>query len=142
MLMLWVKAFHVIAMVTWFSGLFYLPRLFVYHTQAKDQVSNERFKVMEKRLYYYITTPGGILTTLFGIWLLSFNYMAYSHMMWLHIKLALVALLWLYHIYCGFLLHKFSHDQNQHSEKFYRIFNEFPTLILIAVIILVYVRPF
>jgi len=140
--MLWVKAFHVIAMVTWFSGLFYLPRLFVYHTQAKDEVSNARFKIMEKRLYYYITTPGGVATTLLGIWLLSFNYTAYSHMMWLHIKLALVALLWLYHIYCGYLLHRFNQDRNQHSEKFYRIFNEFPTLILIAVMILVYVQPF
>lgn len=142
MLLPWIKAFHVIAMVTWFAGLFYLPRLFVYHTQTKDNISNERFKIMEKRLYYYIMTPGGILTTLFGIWLLSFSYTAYSHMMWLHIKLALVAFLWLFHIYCGYLLHQFKQDKSTKSERFYRILNEFPTIILIAVVILVYVKPF
>ncbi|MAZ38643.1 MAG: TIGR00701 family protein [Legionellales bacterium] len=137
----WIEALHVIAMVTWFAGLFYLPRLFVYHTQVKDSVGNQRFKVMEKKLFYYITTPGGILTSFFGLWLLSLNYEAYSHMMWLHIKLILVACLWLFHIYCGFLLHAFMHDKNKHSEKFYRIINEIPTVILITVIILVYVKP-
>ena len=137
----WIEALHVIAMVTWFAGLFYLPRLFVYHTQVKDSVGNQRFKVMEKKLFYYITTPGGILTSFFGLWLLSLNYEAYSHMMWLHIKLILVAYLWLFHIYCGFLLHAFMHDKNKHSEKFYRIINEIPTVILITVIILVYVKP-
>lgn len=140
--MLWIKALHVIAMVCWFSGLFYLPRLFVYHASCSDAISDERFKLMEKRLYFYITTPAAILTTLFGIWLLTFNYEAYSHMMWLHIKLILVAMLWGYHFYCGHLLHQFSLNQNQHSEKFYRFFNEFPTLILIAVILLIYVHPF
>ena len=139
--MLWIKAFHVIAMVTWFAGLFYLPRLFVYHTQVNDEAGNQRFKVMEKKLFYYITTPGGILTSLFGLWLLTFNYDAYSHMMWLHVKLLLVACLWLFHFYCSFLLHAFKNDKNKHTEKFYRIINEVPTVILITVIILVYVKP-
>lgn len=138
----WIKALHVITMVTWFSGLFYLPRLFVYHADAHDKISDARFKLMEKRLYYYITTPGAILTTLFGIWLLTFHYEAYSHMMWLHIKLILVALLWCYHLFCGYFVYQFKTNQNEYSAKFYRVFNEVPTLFLISIIILVYVRPF
>jgi protoporphyrinogen IX oxidase len=140
--MLWIKAFHVICMVTWFSGLFYLPRLFVYHADAHDPLSNERFKIMEKRLYYYITTPGALLTTLLGIWLLSLHHAAYMQMLWLHIKLRLVGCLWIYHIYCGLLVEAFQKDENKHTAKFYRIFNEVPTVILISVILLVYIRPF
>lgn len=141
MLILWVKALHVIAMVTWFAGLFYLPRLFVYHTGVTDDAGNTRFKIMERKLYFYITTPGGIITTLLGLWLWSFNLIAYSHMLWLQIKLILVALLWVFHIYCGFLLSHFQQDNNKHSEKFYRLTNEIPTVILIAVVILAYVKP-
>lgn len=137
----WLEALHVICMVTWFAGLFYLPRLFVYHASTGDEISNQRFKIMEKRLYYYITTPGAILTTGFGFCLLSFHYEAYSHMMWLHIKLILVASLWLYHFCCGYIVYRFKINANPYSEKFYRFFNEYPTLILLAVIFLVYLRP-
>lgn len=137
----WIKAFHVIFMVCWFAGLFYLPRLFVYHAKATDKNILEQFKTMEHRLYYYITTPAGILTILFGFWLLSLNYDAYSHMMWLHIKLILVATLVIFHLLCGKYLHDFKRTNNQRSEKFYRLLNEYPTIILIAVIILTFVKP-
>lgn len=140
--MLWVKAFHIIFMVTWFSGLFYLPRLFVYHTDASDSISIERFKVMERKLYYYITTPAAILTVTFGLWLLSFNIASYMQMMWLHLKLGLVLLLIGYHVYLGVLVKAFKHDRNKHSGKFYRYLNEMPGIFLILIVILVVVQPF
>lgn len=140
--MLWVKAFHIIAMVAWFAGLFYLPRLFVYHADTTDSISDERFKTMEWRLYYAITMPAGIITTVLGFWLLSFAWSAYMHAGWLHAKLSLVALLWIFHIYCGAIVSRFQRNQNCHSQKFYRIFNEIPTLLLISIVILVVVKPF
>jgi len=139
--MLWILAFHLIAMVAWFAGLFYLPRLFVYHATTTDTLSIDRFKVMEKKLYYYIMTPAGVLTTLLGAWLLSFNPHAYMLQGWMHLKLTLVILLWAYHLYCGKLLGRFKQDNNQHSSKFFRLFNEIPTILLIAIIILVVVKP-
>lgn len=140
--MLWIKALHIIAMVAWFSGLFYLPRLFVYHALANDTISIERFKIMEKKLYYYITTPAAVLTIIFGLWLISFSPKAYMQMLWLHVKLGLVVCLIIYHIYLGKLLRDFSLNRNQHSAKFYRILNELPTLFLFAIIILAVVKPF
>lgn len=140
--MLWVKAFHIIFMVTWFSGLFYLPRLFVYHATATDAISIARFKVMEKKLYWYITTPAAILTVCFGIWLLSFDLTAYMQMVWLHVKLSLVLLLIVYHIYLGFILNDFKQDKNKHGPVFYRVLNELPAMFLVAIIILVVVKPF
>ena len=137
----WIEAFHVISMVCWFAGLFYLPRLFVYHAKTNDKALSDQYKIMEYRLYYYITCPAAILTAIFGFWLLSLNYDAYSHMMWLHIKLILVATLVFFHLLCGKYLHDFKEDKNKHSEKFYRILNEYPTIILIAVIILTFVKP-
>lgn len=140
--MLWIKSLHVIFMVTWFAGLFYLPRLYVYHAMSDDQISNERFKIMERKLFYGIMTPGGILTVIFGLVLLQgYAWAAYGDMLWLHIKLALVVLLIVYHIYCGKLLQDFKHDRNQKSHVFYRWFNEFPVLLLIAIVILVFIRP-
>lgn len=140
--MLWIKSLHVIFMVTWFAGLFYLPRLYVYHAMSDDQISNERFKIMERKLFYGIMTPGGILTVVFGLVLLQgYAWAAYGDMLWLHIKLALVVLLIVYHIYCGKLLQDFKHDRNQKSHVFYRWFNEFPVLLLIAIVILVFIRP-
>lgn len=140
--MLWIKAFHIIFMVTWFAGLFYLPRLFVYHAAAEDEISNERFKVMERKLFYGIMTPGGILTIIFGIWLLFVGaWEAYSSSAWLHIKLFLVALLVGYHIYCRKLLLDFKHDRNTRSHVYYRWFNEAPVLVLVAIVILVVVKP-
>ncbi|MFE8071385.1 protoporphyrinogen oxidase HemJ [Marinobacteraceae bacterium S3BR75-40.1] len=140
--MLWVKAFHIIAMVCWFAGLFYLPRLYVYHAQAEDSVSRERFKVMERKLYRGITTPSMIATVLFGLWLLSYDFPGYLSQGWLHAKLTLVAVLIGYHFYCGHLLRQFRDDRNRHTHVFYRWFNEFPVLILVGTIILVEVRPF
>ena len=139
--MLWVKALHLIFMVTWFAGLFYLPRLFVYHAMSEDAVSIDRFKVMERKLFYGIMTPGGILTLVFGFWTLSLSgWDAYGGMLWLPVKLVLVGLLVVYHLYCGKLLQDFKHDR--HSHVWYRWFNEIPVLFLIAIIILAVVRPF
>ena len=137
--MLWVKAFHIIFMVTWFAGLFYLPRLFVYHAMSDDQASIDRFKIMERKLFYGIMTPGGVITVALGLWL----WLGYGITGgWLHAKLALVAVLILYHLYCGKLLAEFKHDRNTKTHIWYRWFNEFPVAILIAVVILVVVKPF
>lgn len=137
--MLWVKAFHIIAVVTWFAALFYLPRLFVYHAMSEDAVSIERFKVMERKLYRGIMTPSAVIAVTLGLWLwLGFGFSGG----WLHAKLALVTVLLGYHGYCGKLLHDFRDDRNRHGHVFYRWFNEFPVLILVAVVILVVVKPF
>jgi putative membrane protein len=141
--MLWIKAFHIISMVTWFAALFYLPRLFVYHAMSEDEISRERFKVMERKLYRGIMTPSAIATLVFGLWLVSFYSLEQlATMHWLHAKLTLVLLLFAYHGYCGKLVRVFSSDANQRSHVFYRWFNELPVVILIAVIILAVVRPF
>lgn len=141
--MLWIKALHLIFMVTWFSGLFYLPRLFVYHAMTTDKPGIERFKIMERKLYYGIMAPGAILTLVSGFWLLySYAWMLYKHSGWLHAKLLLVAILIIYHLYCGYLRKKFYKDQNKYSHKFYRWLNEFPVLILVGAVILVIVKPF
>lgn len=137
--MLWVKSFHIIFMVTWFAGLFYLPRLYVYHALSDDAPSSARFKIMERKLFYGIMTPGGIITIALGLWL----WLGYGITGgWLMAKLALVAVLIVYHLYCGKLLLDFKHDRNTHSHVWYRWFNELPVLILIAVVILVVVKPF
>lgn len=137
--MLWVKSFHVIFMVTWFAGLFYLPRLFVYHAMSEDRTSIERFKIMERKLFYGIMTPGGLVTVVLGLWL----WLGYGITGgWMHAKFALVLVLVVYHAYCGKLLVDFKHDRNTRSHVFYRWFNEFPVLILIAIVILVIVKPF
>lgn len=140
--MLWVKAFHIIAMVCWFAGIFYLPRLFVYHASAVDETGRERFKIMERKLYRGIATPSMVITVALGFWLISYNPAGYFSQGWLHAKLALVAVLVAYHFYCGHLVKVFRDDANLRSHVFYRWFNEFPVLILIAVVILVTVKPF
>ena len=137
--MLWVKAFHIVFVASWFAGLFYLPRLFVYHAQSDDRASQERFKVMERKLYYGIMAPGAVLTIVSGLWLwLGYGFSGG----WLHAKLALVAVLVAYHLWCGKLLIDFKHDRNAKSHVWFRWFNEFPVLILFAVVILVVVKPF
>lgn len=140
--MLWVKAFHIIFMVTWFSGLFYLPRLYVYHAMATDKVGIDRFKIMERKLFFGIATPGMIFTLIFGVWLLSFDMHGYMTMAWMHMKLGLVLLLVLYHLYMGKLLRDFKMDRNKHGHVFYRLINEIPVLFLAAIVILVVVKPF
>jgi putative membrane protein len=132
--MLWLKAFHVVFMVTWFAGLFYLPRLFIYHVEASDQISRERFKVMERRLFG-IMTIGALLTALFGIaqivWVPAFLQLG-----WMHMKLTLVALLVVYHVWCWHLMRAFAQEQDRHSSKWYRWFNELPALGLIGIVLL------
>ena len=140
--MLWIKAWHVIFMVTWFAGLFYLPRLFVYHAMAKDPIGNERFKIMERKLFWGIATPGGVLTLVLGLWMLSLNWEGYMAAGWMHAKLALVVLLVGYHIWCGKLMLDFKYERNHKSHVWFRWFNEAPVLVLVAVIILVTVKPF
>jgi protoporphyrinogen IX oxidase len=138
---LWVKAFHLIAVICWFAALFYLPRLFVYHALSEDDISRERFKTMERKLYRGIMTPSMIATLVLGFWLL-YLVPGYLQMGWIHAKLTLVFILVLYHFYCGHLLKTFRDDRNRHGHVFYRWFNEFPVLILIAVVILAVVKPF
>ena len=140
--MLWMLALHIIFVVTWFAALFYLPRLYVYHSMTTDTISRERFKIMERRLYYGIMMPGGILTTAFGLGMIILNHKAYLGAGWLHLKLLFVMILWIYHIYCGHLRRVFQADQNRHSPLFYRWLNEVPTVILISVVILAVVKPF
>jgi putative membrane protein len=140
--MLWVKAFHIIFMVSWFAGLFYLPRLFVYHALCDDAPGQARFVIMERKLFWFIT-PWAVLTVFFGLWLLwDYAWATYSHTVWLHAKLLLVALLIVYHIYCGKLMLDFRHGRNRRSHVFYRWLNEAPVLILIAIVILVVVKPY
>jgi putative membrane protein len=139
--MLWIKAFHIIAMVCWFAGLFYLPRLFVYHAACPDQPGRERFKVMERKLYRGITTPSMVATLVFGFWLISYTP-GYLSQGWLQAKLVLIALLVVYHFYCGRLVRIFRTDQNRRSHVFYRWFNEMPVLALVAIVILASVKPF
>jgi len=139
--MLWVKAFHIIFMVTWFAALFYLPRLFVYPAETKDADGNQRFKIMERKLYYGIATPGAVITIALGLWLIHLMGYGVLSAFWLQVKLILVAILVLYHLYCGKLLKDFKHDKNQHSHVWYRWFNEFPVIILIAVVLLVELQP-
>ena len=141
--MLWYKALHLIFMVAWFAGLFYLPRLYVYHAMSVDEISINRFKIMERKLFYGIMTPSAIFTFIFGIALLLSNGMAaYSGQIWLHVKLLLLLLLVVYHIYCWFLLQDFKHDRNKHGHVWYRWFNEIPVVFLALIIILAVVRPF
>ncbi|WP_240537047.1 protoporphyrinogen oxidase HemJ [Marinomonas flavescens] len=140
--MLWIKAFHVISLVCWFAALFYLPRLFVYHASSTDQASIERFKIMERKLYRGIMTPAAVATIVFGVWLVTYNPSYYMGAAWFHAKITLVIILLGYHHACGRLLKKFAADQNTRGHVFYRWFNEFPVIILIAIVILVIVKPF
>ena len=137
--MLWIKAFHIVFVVTWFAALFYLPRLFVYHAMTSDKEGSERFKIMERKLYRGIMTPSATLTFVFGFWL----YLGYGISGgWLHAKLAIVGLLLAYHLWCGKLMRDFAADRNDKSHVWYRWFNEVPVVLLIAAVILMVVKPF
>lgn len=138
--MLWIKALHIIFMVTWFAGLLYLPRLFVYHAMSADRATQDQFKVMERKLYFGITTPGGVLTIASGLWL-WLGYGIGSQSLWLTGKIALVVVLAGYHLWCGHMVKQFAQDKNQHGHVFYRWFNEFPVLVLIGAVLLVVVKP-
>ena len=137
--MLWIKAFHIVFVVSWFAGLFYLPRLFVYHAQAEDAASRERFKVMERKLYRGIMTPAMVLTLATGLWMwLGYGFSG----AWLHAKVALVVLLVAYHFWMRSLMIDFARDANRRTHVFFRWVNEVPTVILVAIVILVVVKPF
>ncbi len=138
--MLWLKAFHIIFVVTWFAGFFYLPRLFVYHAATTDTISLERFAVMERRLFA-IMTLGGTLAVLFGSCMII-AAPEYLHFGWLHAKLTLVAALIGYHAWCRVLMQQLKEGRSRHSQRWYRLFNEVPALLLIAIVILVVVKPF
>lgn len=139
---LWLKAFHIIFVVTWFAGLFYMPRLFVYHASASDEISKERFKVMQHKLYRIIMNPSMIATLVLGVWLLIESWQAFSGQLWIWLKIILVVALIGYHHYCLRIIKAFADDRVLHSEKFFRIFNELPSLVLVAAVILVVVKPF
>lgn len=138
--MLWLKSLHLIFMVTWFAGLFYLPRLFVYHAQAKDEIGVRRFRIMERRLFWGIMTPGAVLTAVFGISMLAVNWDFYMQQSWMQLKLVFVALLVGYHVWCGLLVKRFKHGTNRHGHIWYRRFNEIPTIALVAIILLAVVK--
>ncbi len=136
--MLWVKAFHLIFMVTWFAGLFYLPRLFVYHAMCEDEAGNRRFKIMERKLFFGIMTPGGLLTIVFGLWLwLGYGFTG----QWLVWKLGVVGLLVVYHGWCLLALRAFRDDLNTRSHVYYRLMNELPVLGLVAAVLLAILKP-
>ena len=138
--MLWIKSLHIVFMVTWFAGLFYLPRLFVYHALATDAIGIERFKLMERKLYFGIMTPGAVLTIASGLWL----WLGYGiGGEWLYAKLALVAILVAHHLWLGQLMRAFQTDRNRHSDTFYRWINEVPALpVLLGIVLLVVFKPF
>ena len=137
--MLWIKALHIVFVVSWFAGLFYLPRLFVYHAQSEDAPSRERFKVMERKLYRGIMTPAMVIALATGVWMwLGYGFSGG----WLHAKVALVVLLVAYHFWMRALMLDFARDANRHTHVYYRWVNEIPVVILIAVVVLVVVKPF
>ena len=138
--MLWLKSLHIVFLVSWFAGLFYLPRLFVYHAMATDAIGIERFKMMERKLYYGIMAPSAVLTIASGVWL----WLGYGITGgWLYAKLALVAILVAHHLWLGKLMRDFRRDRNQHSDVFYRWINEIPAVpVLIAIVLLVVFKPF
>lgn len=140
--MLWVKTFHMFGVICWFAGIFYLPRLFVYHAMTEDAPGIERFKVMERKLYRGIMTPSAVIAILFGVWLVVLTWDTYAQAVWLWLKIALVALMVWYHAHCGRIIQRFAADENTHDDRYFRIFNELPVLVLLAVLILVVVKPF
>lgn len=141
MLYFWIKALHIVAMVCWFAGLFYLPRLFVYHAMSEDLPSRERFSIMERKLYRGIMTPAMIATVIFGACLIKLSP-GWLSQGWLHVKLLLVVFLLAYHFACGHMRQQFAKDANRHGHVYYRWFNELPVLFLLIIVILVTVKPF
>lgn len=136
----WLKALHIIFMVAWFAGIFYLPRLFVYHAESTSPDVRAQLLIMQRRLLYFIT-PFAILTLVFGV-AMAFSLASLTTLpLWLHIKFALVTLLYIYHGYCFYLLNVFARDENQRSGKWFRVFNEAPVLLLFAVVLLAVIKP-
>mgnify|MGYP001820781822 FL=1 len=139
---MWLKGFHLFFMTAWFAGLFYLPRIFVNHAEITDEATSERFRMMERKLYRFIT-PWMILTIVFGLWMLhDYAWAVWGHMLWLHIKLVLIAGLVGYHFWCGRIVKTFAEERNRRSHVWYRCFNEIPVLLLLAIVYLASIKPF
>lgn len=138
--MLWIKAFHIVAVISWFAAIFYLPRLFVYHAMAEDAVGRERFKVMERKLYRGIGTPAMIATLVLGVWLAVLGWDYYRTQTWFWLKVALVLTVVGYHHVCGMFLKKFARDEPVPSHRFFRFFNELPVFSLVAIVLLVVLK--
>ena len=139
--MLWIKAFHIIGVVCWFSGIFYLPRLFVYHAMSEDQISKDRFVIMERKLFWVIMTPSAVLAVVLGSWLLIANHGYFMAWWWMQAKLGLVVLLIAYHFYCWWFMKALRENPQVRTHKFFRVYNELPVLVLIAIVILIVVKP-
>ena len=138
---LWFKSLHLIFMVAWFAGLFYLPRLFVYHALAKDEETIKCLTVMERKLLWGIMTPTAVLTVIFGFAMVIEGWAIYKTQWWLHAKIFLVALLLGYHFWCIKLVQAFKHNKSRHSHVWYRWFNELTLVFLIAIVLLAVFRP-
>ena len=139
---LWLKTFHIVFMVSWYAGLFYLPRLFVHHAMSEDAATRERLEIMERKLYYFVT-PWALLTVILGLWMLAyFPLESLKSMGWVHAKIALVVLLLVFHFWCGHLVKAFKGGANPHSHVWFRWFNEVPLIFLVIVVILVVFKPF
>jgi len=137
----WLKALHVMSVIAWMAGIFYLPRLFVYHAmEEKGSATSETFKVMERKLLYAIMTPAMLASWLFGL-LLAYNYIDWSEP-WFHVKLLMVAGMTVFHMALGRWRRDFENDRNRHDQKFYRYVNELPTILMVIIVIMVIVRPF
>ncbi|MDG2140620.1 MAG: CopD family protein [Gammaproteobacteria bacterium] len=139
--MLWIKAFHIIFVVCWFAGLFYLPRLFVYHSMSQDQISIARFQIMERKLFWAIMTPSALATIILGAWLLAANWNYFMASRWMQLKLGFVALLLLQHLYCYWFMIKLRSNAAYKPHAFFRVFNELPVIPLVVIVILVVVKP-
>lgn len=139
--MLWIKAFHIMAVICWFSAIFYLPRLFVYHAMSEDQVSKDRFTIMESKLFWGIMTPSAVATIILGVWLIAGSPDYYLSAPWMHAKLALVALLLVYHWVCWYFFDKLKTDSTVRSHRYFRVFNEVPIFMMVPIVILVVVKP-
>lgn len=139
--MLWVQALHVIFMVSWFAGLFYLPRILVYYAQSDDASTKATLAIMARKLFRFVT-PFLVLTIAFGVWRLSYQWDYYFSSGWMHLKLLCVAFLVGYHIQCGVYVGRVTRGEDSKTHVFYRFFNEVPVLFLFAIVILVYTRPF
>jgi putative membrane protein len=140
--MLWLKAFHIIGVIVWFAGLLYLLRLFVYHASEREAVVVHRFEEMERRLYLYITVPGAYAAILTGAGLLVLGWEVYHEQLWVHIKILLVLVILGIHLYSGYLRKRLLRERDAYSPVFFRVLNEIPTVLLIAVVLLVVLKPF
>lgn len=142
MSILWLKAFHVFFMIAWMAGIFYLPRLFVYHAESQHKQTKDQFKIMERRLWFFVT-PFALLTFILGILIMyQYGLAWFKASAWLQAKLAIVALFYVYHFYLYSLLKMFAADKNTKSPRFYRMINELPVLALLAIVILAILKPF